>query len=69
MQSSTHLDHRATWNEVCEALSLSPIEWPQPGEAYDDLGVALDFSERDSLFNEDVAWFALAREAQDSNRN
>jgi hypothetical protein len=70
MRGSTPLDHRATWNEVCEALAFSPLD------AYErDPGcgvcceVAPDLDGNVKVMAEELAWLALAKETLDSNCN
>jgi hypothetical protein len=70
MESSTQLDHRATWNEVCDALAISSLDAYERGpgrevcfEAAPDLRSGL------RVIAEELAWLRLAKEALDSTCN
>jgi hypothetical protein len=70
MRSSTQLDHRATWNEVCEALAFSSLE-PydcSPGREV-CCEVTPDLRGGVKVIAEEVAWLALAKEALNSTCN
>jgi hypothetical protein len=66
MRSVARLDHRATWNEVCEALEFSSLDAIECGRAH---GVQSEVVEKStegvSLFAEDLAWLALASQVVD----
>jgi hypothetical protein len=70
MRNATPLDHRATWNEVCEALAFSSLDAyeraPVPGVCCE---VSADLDGRVTVAAEELAWLALAKEALDSNCN
>lgn len=70
MESSTYLDHRATWNEVCEALAFSSLD---PYERSPSREVCCELapdSRGDVRFtSEELAWLALAKEALNSACN
>jgi hypothetical protein len=70
MESSTELDHRATWNEVCEALAFSSLD---PYEQSPGREVCFELapdSRGDVRFtSEELAWLALAKEALNSACN
>jgi hypothetical protein len=70
MRSSMQLDHRATWDEVCEALAFSSQDACE-GVAGQEVccGVAPD-SWTDVRFTaKELAWLRLAKEALDSACN
>jgi len=69
METMTRSDRQATWEEVCEALSLSSRNSLEFGGAPHVTPPGADFSQPIGLFAEEVRWLALAREAQDSSRN
>jgi hypothetical protein len=70
MRDATPLDHRATWNEVCEALVFSSLDAYERGPG---LGVccevAPDLDGSAKVVTEELAWLALAKEALDTNCN
>jgi hypothetical protein len=70
MGSSMQLDHRATWDEVCEALAFSSPDAHErsPGEevCYD---VAPDSWSDVRFTAEELAWLRLAKRALDSACN
>jgi hypothetical protein len=70
MRNAAPLDHRATWNEVCEALAFSSLEAYEQGpgsRACCEVGPDLDGGV--TVVAEELAWLALAKEALDSNCN
>ncbi len=70
MRSAAPLDHRATWNEICEALAFSSLEAYEQGpgsRACCEVGPDLDGGV--TVVAEELAWLALAKEALDSNCN
>jgi hypothetical protein len=70
MGNSTALDHRATWNEVCEALAFSSLDVYERGPA---CGVCCEVAPDQHggvrVVAEELAWLALAKEALDTNCN
>jgi hypothetical protein len=70
MRDATPLDHRATWNEVCEALAFSSLDAYERGPG---LGVccevAPDLDGSAKVVTEELAWLALVKEALDTNCN
>jgi len=70
MRNVIPVDHRATWNEVCEALAFSSLDAyerdPRCGVCC-EVAPNLDGSVR--VMAEELAWLALAKEALDSNCN
>jgi hypothetical protein len=70
MNSSTQLDHRATWNEVCEALAFSPLDAYERRPSWEVCcEAALDSRGGVRFMAEELAWLALAKEALDSACN
>jgi hypothetical protein len=71
MRSTTQLDHRATWNEVCEALTFSSPEVPwERGPGFGVCcEVAPDLQGGVQVVAEELAWLALAKESLDSSYN
>lgn len=70
MRSSAHLDHRATWNEVCEALAFSSLDANERGPGKEACcEVAPDLRGGVRVVAEELAWMALAKEALDSSCN
>jgi len=70
MESSTQLDHRATWDEVCEALTFSSIDADERGPGKEVCFEVAPGSRGDvGLTVEELAWLALAKEALNSARN
>jgi hypothetical protein len=68
--NTTQLDHRATWNEVCEALAFSSLDDHERGSGYGVCcEVAPDSDGSVKVMAEELAWLALAKEALDSNCN
>jgi hypothetical protein len=70
MGISVPLDHVSTWNEVCDALfnsSQSDLEpsWGCGAECE----VAPDLRGGVGMLCEELAWFTLARRAQEAQRN
>jgi hypothetical protein len=70
MRDATPLDHRATWNEVCEALAFSSIDDYEraPGRRV-CCEVVPDLDGGARVIAEELAWMALAMEAFDTNCN
>jgi hypothetical protein len=70
MRSSTEVDHRATWDEVCEALAFSSLDDYEQGPG---CGVCCevepDLQGGVKVVAEELAWLALAKEAMDSSCN
>jgi hypothetical protein len=70
MKSSIRLDHPATWNEVCWAISFSYHDAFELNRAWEADGQPVPHgSDPVRLLAEEIAWFALASEAQDPNWN
>ncbi|MGC2232699.1 MAG: hypothetical protein WBA09_14450 [Candidatus Acidiferrum sp.] len=70
MGSFAQLDHRATWNEVCEALAFSSLEATEFGRAHSvHSEVVEEFRDGVSLFAEEFAWRALANQVVDHKPN
>jgi hypothetical protein len=70
MRSSTRLDHRATWNEVCEALAFSSLDAYERGPGCEVCcEVAPDPQGGVTFMAEELAWLALAKQALDSSCN
>lgn len=70
MRDATLLDHRATWNEVCEALAFSSLDAYERGPGCEVCcEVAPDLDGGVTVVAEELAWLALAKEALDSNCN
>jgi hypothetical protein len=70
MQSPIRLDHVATWNEVCEALTFSPLSHLEVDRARaSECEVVLDFGAAVELLTEEFAWLELASKVQDDRRN
>ncbi len=67
MGSSMQLDHRATWDEVCEALAFSSLNAhersPGGGECKE---VAFDAWSDVRFPDEELAWLSLAKRALNS---
>lgn len=70
MGDTRPIDHLATWNEVCEALMLSPLSAFE-GKRVCDVCCEVEPDSRDSVrvLSEDVAWQRLAREAMETRSN
>lgn len=70
MRSSMQLDHRSTWNEVCEALAFSSLDASEgrPGCAV-CCEVEPDLRGGVKVVAEELAWLVLAKEALDSSCN
>jgi len=70
MRSSMQLDHRSTWNEVCEALAFSSLDAYErgPGCAV-CCEVEPDLQGGVKVVAEELAWRVLAKEALDSSCN
>lgn len=70
MESSTYLDHRATWNEVCEALEFSWLDAYECNPVQEACSeVALGCRGDVRFTSEEFVWLALAKEAQNSAWN
>jgi hypothetical protein len=70
MRSSTQLDHRATWNEVCEALAFSSLDGYERGPGCEVCcEVAPDIRGGVRFMAEELAWLALAKQVLDSSCN
>jgi hypothetical protein len=70
MRDATPLDHRATWNEVCQALAFSSLDAYERGPGWGVCcEVAPDLDGGVTVVAEELAWLALAKEALDSNCN
>jgi hypothetical protein len=70
MTNTTPLDHRATWNEVCEALAFSSLDAYERGPRCEVCcEVAPDLDGGVTVVAEELAWLALAKEALNSNCN
>jgi hypothetical protein len=70
MGISIHLDHLATWNEVCEALahaSRDALELERSRAAEIELQAAICGGA--GTLGEELAWLHLACEALDSQLN
>ncbi len=67
MRNSTRLDHRATWNEVYDALAFSSLEFTEFGRAVAVRSEAgPELREGIGPLAEELAWLELANEALDS---
>jgi hypothetical protein len=70
MRNAAPLDHRATWNEVCEALAFSSLEAYEQGPGCRVCcEVEPDLDSGVTVVAEELAWLTLAKEALDSNCN
>jgi hypothetical protein len=70
MKSFLQLDHPATWDEVCQAVSFSfndAFELRKARDADHEWGP--DSSDPICNLAEELAWLALASEAHDPNWN
>lgn len=70
MEISIHLDHLATWNEIREALacaSRDALELVRRQDA--DLELQVDICGGTDPLSEELAWWRLANEAQESRPN
>jgi hypothetical protein len=70
MGDTRQIDHLATWNEVCDALMLSPLS------AFEEVcvcevccEVVPDSRDTVRVLSEEVAWQRLAREAMETRSN
>ena len=70
MRSSMQLDHRSTWNEVCEALAFSSLDANKRGPGCEVCcEVTPDLQGGMRVVVEELAWLVLAKEALDSSCN
>jgi len=70
MRSSTQVDHRSTWDEVCEALAFSSLDASERKAGWEvSCDVAPDLRGGVSVVAEELAWLALAKEALNSSCN
>jgi hypothetical protein len=70
MRSSTQVDHRTTWDEVCEALAFSSLDSYEQGACCEVCcEVEPDLEGGVRVVAEELAWLALAKEALDSRCN
>jgi hypothetical protein len=70
MGYTEQIDHLATWNEVCEALVLSPLD------AFEGMSIkevcceaVADSRGTVRILPEEFAWQRLAREAMETRSN
>jgi hypothetical protein len=70
MGETRPIDHLATWNEVCEALMLSPLDVFE-GVRVNEVCCEVEPDSRDTVrvLSEEVAWQRLAREAMETRSN
>ena len=70
MRSSMQLDHRSTWNEVCEALASSSLDAYERGPGCEICCEVMPVVQGGvKVVGEELAWLALAKEALDSTCN
>jgi hypothetical protein len=70
LEDTKHIDHLATWNEVCDALMLSPLG-AFAGARLREVccEVAPDARDTVRVLSEEIAWQRLAREAMETWSN